>query len=72
VTIDYGDEEIGIEVTDDGVGGPIGAGGHGLVGMRERAHLYGGHVDATPLPGGGFRVLARLPLVRPGNLAARS
>ncbi|MEU2899714.1 sensor histidine kinase [Streptomyces sp. NPDC001273] len=36
--------------------------GHGLVGMRERARLAGGTLDAGPLPDGGFRVAAQLPL----------
>ncbi|MFC8537350.1 sensor histidine kinase [Streptomyces sp. NPDC057249] len=36
--------------------------GHGLVGMRERVRLTGGSLDAGPLPDGGFRVAARLPL----------
>ena len=30
--------------------------------MRERAQMYGGRLEAHPLPGGGFRVAARLPL----------
>ncbi|MBT2488900.1 sensor histidine kinase [Streptomyces sp. ISL-96] len=39
-----------------------GAGGHGLVGMRERVRLTGGTLDTGPMPDGGFRVAARLPL----------
>jgi signal transduction histidine kinase len=35
---------------------------HGLVGMRERARLTGGSLDADARPGGGYRVLARFPL----------
>jgi signal transduction histidine kinase len=38
------------------------AGGHGLIGMRERVSLYGGELTAQPLPGHGFRVAARLPI----------
>lgn len=36
--------------------------GHGLAGMRERVRLVGGELDTGPLPGGGFRVAALLPL----------
>ncbi|MEW1867543.1 histidine kinase [Streptomyces caelestis] len=36
--------------------------GHGLVGMRERVRLADGTLDTGPLPDGGFRVAARLPL----------
>jgi signal transduction histidine kinase len=64
VVVDYGPAEVAVEVTDDGVGGVARPGGHGLVGMRERAALYGGDVEAAPLPGGGFRVRARIPLER--------
>ncbi|MFF4427296.1 sensor histidine kinase [Streptomyces sp. NPDC001549] len=39
--------------------------GHGLVGMRERVRLTGGTLDTGPLPDGGFRVAARLPLNDP-------
>jgi signal transduction histidine kinase len=36
--------------------------GHGIIGMRERATLLGGSLDTGPRPGGGFQVVARLPL----------
>ncbi|MDH6127620.1 sensor histidine kinase [Kitasatospora sp. GP82] len=36
-------------------------GGHGLVGLRERAQLLGGAFAATPTPDGGFTVRAELP-----------
>jgi len=62
VSLDYRLEELSIEVTDQGRGGPVASTGHGLAGMRERVQLYGGHLDAAPLPAGGFRVAARLPM----------
>ncbi len=37
-------------------------GGHGLIGMRERAAMFGGTLDAGPAGGGGFVVRVRLPL----------
>ncbi|MFF8603881.1 sensor histidine kinase [Streptomyces sp. NPDC015232] len=51
-----------------GAGSPVERGsgtGHGLVGMRERVRLTGGSLDTGPLPDGGFRVAARLPLAEP-------
>ena len=56
---------VTIEVTDDGTREPSRqppAGGHGLAGMRERAAIFGGELQAGPRPGGGFTVRARLPL----------
>ena len=36
-------------------------GGRGVRGMRERAELYGGRLDARPCRGGGFAVTAAIP-----------
>ncbi|MDQ4134359.1 MAG: sensor histidine kinase, partial [Actinomycetota bacterium] len=41
--------------------GAFDAGGHGLVGMRERVSLYGGTFEAGPRGDGTFRVRARIP-----------
>jgi signal transduction histidine kinase len=65
VAVRYAPDRVALEVADDGRGGDPagqGRGGHGIAGMRERAALYGGTLEAGPLPGGGFRVAASLPL----------
>jgi signal transduction histidine kinase len=55
------DDGVTVEVTDDGIGGPAGA-GNGITGMRERATALGGTMEAGPGPHRGFRVLAHLPV----------
>jgi signal transduction histidine kinase len=53
-----------LEVVDDGGGAATSAsetGGRGLLGMRERAELLGGHLSAGPAPQGGFHVSATIP-----------
>jgi signal transduction histidine kinase len=65
VELRYGAQSLEIEVTDDGRGSAQAdglGGGHGLVGMRERVALYGGHLEAGRRNGGGFTVRAVLPL----------
>jgi signal transduction histidine kinase len=66
VTLDYGDDQLRIDVADTGRGKAPGAesegAGHGLPGMRERAAAVGGSVETGPSPGGGYRVAASLPL----------
>jgi signal transduction histidine kinase len=65
VRLAYSPQDLRIEVTDDGRGPGGGRPGHGLIGMRERAALYGGTLDAGPGPDGGFRVVAVLPTGSP-------
>jgi signal transduction histidine kinase len=68
VTVRYWDDGLRLMVTDDGRGASRALhsddetepAGHGIVGMRERAELYGGSLAAGPRPGGGFRVTATL------------
>jgi signal transduction histidine kinase len=63
----YEPRELAIEIVDDGAGARAGisGSGHGLVGMRERAALHGGSLEAGPLPVRGYRVAARLPVAAP-------
>jgi signal transduction histidine kinase len=75
VGIEYTDDQLAIEVTDDGQGAPDRARpaagtGYGIAGMRERAGLLHGQLSAGPRPGGGFRVAARLPVPGPAGASA--
>ena len=71
VRVGYEETVLNVLVANDGSGrqlvpvaavrAPAGS-GHGLAGMRERAHLCDGDFTAGPLPDGGFQVIATLPL----------
>jgi signal transduction histidine kinase len=59
-----GDPGLLVVEVGNGPGSPApapGGPGHGLIGMRERAALLGGTLEAGAEPGGGYRVEARLP-----------
>jgi signal transduction histidine kinase len=70
VVVRYRPNGVELEVTDNGRGAGVGqgaghrggqAGGHGLAGMRERAALVGGTVEAGRDGGRGYTVRAKLP-----------
>ncbi|SFL72356.1 sensor histidine kinase [Geodermatophilus ruber] len=66
VRLHWRPDALELSVLDDGRGASAAmveadGAGQGLVGMRERARLHGGRLDAGPRPGGGFGVHAVLP-----------
>jgi signal transduction histidine kinase len=64
VQLTYGSDDLELEIVDHGAGTEQSAmpgSGHGLVGMRERVALFGGSLEAGPVNGSGYRVLATLP-----------
>ncbi|GAA1918807.1 sensor histidine kinase [Nocardioides marmoribigeumensis] len=64
VRLAYDARGVRVDVSDDGCGSSASTGprGHGLVGMTERAALYGGTVRSGPAADRGFVVIAELPL----------
>jgi signal transduction histidine kinase len=66
VAIRYLPDSVEVEVVDDGRGAAANesGGGLGLTGMRERAALCGGRLDAGPRQGGGWFVRATLPVAQ--------
>ena len=66
VELGYAPSALVIKVRNDACGAPDGdadqeGAGHGLIGMRERAGMLGGHLEAGPTDDGGFLVTAVLP-----------
>ncbi|WP_254402452.1 sensor histidine kinase [Streptomyces sp. AC555_RSS877] len=69
VTVHYDEAAVHVLVSDDGqesipAATTAGHAGHGLIGMRERAGIYGGTVTAGPGPQGGFEVALTVPVSR--------
>jgi signal transduction histidine kinase len=63
VELHYTDNTLRLRIRDNGPGpsSVAPAGGHGLLGMHERAAAVGGKLHTGPAPGGGFLVEATLP-----------
>ncbi|WP_330293049.1 sensor histidine kinase [Streptomyces sp. NBC_00576] len=71
LVVDYGPDELCIRITNPLHPGPYPASaatgtGHGLTGMRERAHAVGGSLHAGAEADGRFRLTVRLPLPATG------
>ncbi len=65
VSVRCADGTVSLEISDEGparAAGRVDGSRRGIVGMRERARLLGGTLDAGPTAEGGFRVRADLPL----------
>ncbi len=62
VAIEYRDEEVVVEIADNGRGRTSIEEGNGMAGMRERAATLGGDLEVESPSGAGFRVRARLPV----------
>jgi signal transduction histidine kinase len=65
VGLDYGPHHLRVEVSNSAPQQPMPVpppGGHGLVGIRERAAMHGGSAEAGPTAQGGYRVRALLPV----------
>jgi signal transduction histidine kinase len=66
VTLSYQDDELLLSIVDSGdesarTPSALRGEGHGVIGMRERANLFGGTLTAERRPGHGFAVSATLP-----------
>jgi signal transduction histidine kinase len=76
VAMSFSDDGLDLSVTDAGSSIPAASGGspqperggHGIIGMRERVAMFGGDLQAGPLPGGGYEVRAHIPCDRRGPM----
>jgi signal transduction histidine kinase len=66
VRLDHRDGQLRIQVVNGpGSASSTPGSGAGLLGMRERALVHGGSLEAAPTPDGGFAVSATLPIGQP-------
>jgi PAS domain S-box-containing protein len=68
VTVEYGDDQVVVEIADDGAGGADAERGSGLRGLRDRVETLDGELLVESPPGQGTVVRAELP-VRSTTLA---
>jgi signal transduction histidine kinase len=66
VTLSYMDDEVTLDIRDDGRGFTGPSAGFGLTAMRERAERVAGSLEIESEPGRGTAVSARVPLIRQG------
>ncbi|MEV5509007.1 sensor histidine kinase [Streptomyces orinoci] len=72
IEVAHGSGAVELKISDDGGDAAAGAGkmresgipGQGLLGLAERLSAAGGALNAAHMPGGGYRLLATLPVVR--------
>ncbi|XCB29605.1 sensor histidine kinase [Arcanobacterium hippocoleae] len=69
VILSWEGTHISLKVIDDGRGAATrnDGQGHGIIGMRERAALFGGTIEAGARAEGGFRVKALIPIGKAAN-----
>ncbi|MDR7384055.1 sensor histidine kinase [Promicromonospora iranensis] len=82
VLLRWGEGEVELRVEDDGRGlaaddssgpdDPVPTAGYGLLGMRERAEMFGGTLTAGPRRGGGFSVRFVVPIPRASTVVSNT
>ncbi|GAB1823893.1 sensor histidine kinase [Herbidospora sp. RD11066] len=65
IEVAHGGGAATLEVRDDGRAAKKHVPGNGLTGLSERVSAEGGTVESGPVPGGGFRVVVRVPVGSP-------
>jgi two-component system sensor histidine kinase DesK len=61
ISLTRGDRQLEIEIQNDGWRIPQTPAGNGLRGLEERLAVLGGKLEASALPGAGFRLRATIP-----------
>ncbi|QCX46330.1 sensor histidine kinase [Arcanobacterium haemolyticum] len=66
IKLEWQDRDVSLSIVDNGRGASVisDGKGNGIIGMSERAALFGGTLEAGARPGGGFMVRATIPYDR--------